>query len=85
MKKPTYCTQNDGDCKTCSLVNYGRDCRNNPIGGGDRLVPPCPHCGSAAVRKRGTDTKSGGIKVQTWHCRECGRTYREDIDKDGEE
>lgn len=23
-----YCTQNDGDCKTCSLVNYGRDCMN---------------------------------------------------------
>jgi hypothetical protein len=26
-----YCTQNDGDCSTCSLVNYGRDCMNNPI------------------------------------------------------
>jgi len=26
-----YCTQNDGDCETCSLVNYGRDCMNNPI------------------------------------------------------
>ena len=24
----TYCTQN-GDCTTCSLVNYGRDCKNN--------------------------------------------------------
>lgn len=23
-----YCTQNNGDCETCSLVNYGRDCRN---------------------------------------------------------
>ena len=31
-----YCTQNDGDCKTCSLVNYGRDCRNNPLHGGPR-------------------------------------------------
>ena len=29
MKK--YCTQNNGDCQTCSLVNYGRDCRNNPV------------------------------------------------------
>ena len=28
MKKKDYCTQNDGDCETCSLVNYGRDCRN---------------------------------------------------------
>ena len=26
-----YCTQNNGDCQTCSLVNYGLDCRNNPI------------------------------------------------------
>ena len=28
MEKKDYCTQNDGDCDTCSLVNYGRDCRN---------------------------------------------------------
>jgi hypothetical protein len=26
-----YCTQNDGDCESCSLLNYGRDCQNNPI------------------------------------------------------
>jgi hypothetical protein len=30
--KPDYCIQNDGDCKTCSLVNYGRDCQNNIVG-----------------------------------------------------
>jgi hypothetical protein len=30
-KKPIYCTQNDGQCEICSLSNYGRDCRNNPI------------------------------------------------------
>jgi hypothetical protein len=42
-----YCTQNNGDCKTCSLVNYNRDCHNNPIHGGKRegagakkLTPP---------------------------------------------
>lgn len=27
----SYCTQNKGDCSTCSLVNYGRDCRNQPL------------------------------------------------------
>jgi hypothetical protein len=27
----SYCTQNDGDCETCGLVNYGRDCRNVPL------------------------------------------------------
>ncbi len=26
-----YCTQNNGDCDTCSLVNYGRDCHNHPL------------------------------------------------------
>lgn len=50
----TYCTQNNGDCETCSLVNYGRDCRNVPIerkeilfdyvefsrGGGCRIIEP---------------------------------------------
>jgi len=30
-KKKSYCTQNGGDCKTCSLVNYGRDCMNVPL------------------------------------------------------
>jgi hypothetical protein len=31
MQKKWYCTQNDGDCWSCSLNNYGRDCYNNPI------------------------------------------------------
>jgi hypothetical protein len=31
-----YCTQNNGNCKTCSLVSYNRDCQNNPIHGGYR-------------------------------------------------
>jgi hypothetical protein len=26
-----YCTQNQGDCSTCSLVNYGHDCQNNKV------------------------------------------------------
>lgn len=28
MKK-NYCSQNDVDCSTCSLVSHGRDCQNN--------------------------------------------------------
>lgn len=31
-----YCTQNNGDCSSCSLVNYGKDCYNKPIWGGSR-------------------------------------------------
>lgn len=26
-----YCSQNNGECLSCSLVNYGRDCMNNLI------------------------------------------------------
>lgn len=35
----TYCTQNNGDCLSCPLSNYGRDCVNNEIG--DGLDAPC--------------------------------------------
>lgn len=31
MNAPSYCTQNDGRCSSCSLANYGRDCMNNQI------------------------------------------------------
>jgi hypothetical protein len=39
-----YCTQNSGNCGTCSLVNYGKDCRNVPLSehGARQLV--CKHC-----------------------------------------
>ena len=30
-KKYADCQRVDGDCTACSLVNYGRDCRNRPI------------------------------------------------------
>lgn len=26
-----YCTKDDGDCSSCSLVSNGRDCWNNPV------------------------------------------------------
>ena len=35
MIKP-YCTQAGGDCSSCSLSNYNRDCQNKPIWGGRR-------------------------------------------------
>ena len=40
----SYCTQNNWDCETCSLVNYNRDCHNNPV------VAPgmCASCGEGA-------------------------------------
>ena len=29
--KANYCTQNEGDCPTCSLSSHGRDCKSNKI------------------------------------------------------
>ncbi len=26
-----YCTQNEGECESCSLVNHGLDCMNNEL------------------------------------------------------
>jgi len=39
-----YCSQNRGNCITCSLVNYKKDCRNVPLTehGACQLV--CKHC-----------------------------------------
>ncbi len=42
MKK--YCTQNNWDCETCSLVNYGHDCHNNQIA----KMGDCDTCHAAA-------------------------------------
>lgn len=30
-RKYNDCQREDGDCTSCSLVNYGRDCHNRPI------------------------------------------------------
>ena len=46
--KRLYCTQNDGNCQTCSLVNYGRDCRNNPVY--DPKKDTCDSCGFPAYK-----------------------------------
>lgn len=37
-----YCTQNKWDCKTCSLVNYGKDCHNNPVVFGSMIIRNIP-------------------------------------------
>lgn len=43
MGNQTYCTQQNGDCQDCSLVNYGRDCKNNPVASNivDGYCPAC--------------------------------------------
>ncbi len=30
-KRPIYCSQNEGDCSSCSLTSCGLDCSNRPI------------------------------------------------------
>jgi hypothetical protein len=67
MTKLNYCTQNNRDCETCSLVNYRHDCQNNPIDN-----PICPDCNSR-MSKAGL-AWSGTKKVQRWRCQKCGKT-----------
>jgi hypothetical protein len=31
IRRPDYCTQPSVTCDECSLTNYGKDCRNNPV------------------------------------------------------
>ena len=33
-----YCTQNNGECGTCNLVNYNRDCNNIALLTDDNLT-----------------------------------------------
>lgn len=47
-----YCTQHNGECESCSLANYGKDCQNYPLWGGAR---------TGSGRK-----PSGRKKVQLW-------------------
>jgi hypothetical protein len=62
MKKP-YCVQNNGDCSTCSLVNYGRDCQNNPTHGGPREGAGRPKTGAMPTRAiRMTDEEFSKVK-----------------------
>jgi hypothetical protein len=39
-----YCTQNAGNCETCSLVSYGKDCRNKPVPEHGARELLCKHC-----------------------------------------
>ena len=65
MARKPYCTQNDGDCKTCSLVNYGRDCQNNPVHGGPRPGSGRPPIDNQTRRPRAirlSDTEYEAVK-----------------------
>ena len=51
------CQRADGDCSACSLSNYGRDCRNNPVG---RIA----YYRTAAGLSQSQLAKSAGISVR---------------------
>ncbi|MFA6364590.1 hypothetical protein [Methanoregula sp.] len=67
----SYCTQNNGDCGTCSLVSYHKDCRNYPL-------LKCPKCGDYDCIKDGTKIAAGG-RVPAARCGGCG--YRGSSEK----
>jgi len=49
MTYTTYCTQKNGDCSDCSLVNHGRDCKNNPVSSGTDEDGYCKKCGRPVI------------------------------------
>ena len=65
MKKE-YCVQNEGDCLTCSLVNYGYDCQNNKVDYG--------HLAAATIgRKGGRSTSPAKQAASAENGRKGGR------------
>lgn len=64
-----YCTQNSGDCETCSLSSYGRDCANN-------IISPSPADIRASRLSLGlTQAQAGekvGVAARTWRSWEAG-------------
>jgi len=67
-----YCTQNNGDCAMCSLVNYGRDCQNN-------LLPRVLTAAEAAIvwgLDRSTVKKACQQgRFTTEECRKSGKNW----------
>lgn len=55
--KKSYCTQNDGKCESCSLVNYGRDCFNQPIRPGGK--DPETRRNNGRMKSDGIDAAEG--------------------------
>lgn len=57
-----YCTQNNGDCSTCSLVSYNKDCQNNPVWGGKREGSGRPSTGRKKHQIYVTDEEYTQVK-----------------------
>ena len=62
MEIKPYCTQNSGDCSSCSLSNYNRDCYNVPIWGGKREGAGRPSTGRKRKFFYVTDKEAEEIK-----------------------
>ncbi len=64
-----YCTQNNGECETCSLSSYGRDCANN-------IISPSPSTIRTTRLALGlTQSQAGavvGASARTWRAWEAG-------------
>jgi len=74
----SYCTQNNGNCANCSLVNYNRDCQNNPIPGSEtnifwiatEHITDC--CDELAER-------AWDVEKWIWKCSRCDTTINSPI------
>lgn len=72
--KRVYCTQNDGDCGSCSLVSYGRDCKNNPVYDPEKDI--CGSCNEIATKC------ICGDFVSTWPLSEVEKRLAEALERE---
>lgn len=63
MKKKDYCTQNNGDCLSCSLASYGRDCKNKEVRRSTKNISvSIPFCLAERLdAERGNESRSAQI------------------------
>ena len=82
MNRKPYCTKNDGECITCSLVSYGRDCRNVPLedvhpttrAAAATLLPrPAPDGNDAPPDPEEARRRRETIRAATWGASTTGR------------
>lgn len=64
-KRYPDCQRQDGDCRQCSLTNYGKDCRNRP-------VHPLAYWRSIRGLTQQALSEKSGVKISTIQKLEIG-------------